>query len=132
MELRYVRLPGACLLLPEFTPEGLLPLGYVLLVTVGIDEGRRVACLETRVLAFQVEVTSVSAEEVVARQRFEDCERFFKILRDSRIRLVVDKVVSGVHIRTADDHDVTRRQTVFHFHRPRRASFRVTRRQTSC
>src|SRR5215472_11481154 len=51
---------------------------------------------------------------------------------DLRIARIVDELVTGVHVRTADNHHVVRAAAVGHPHCPGSAAFGVTGGQVGC
>lgn len=69
----------------------------------------------------------MGAEEDVAGQGFEHAEGLLVVFGDLRILLVVDELVSGVHVRTAYDDGVVGLAAFDYLHSPGGASFGVAR-----
>src|SRR5215213_1067795 len=56
------------LLLFQLSSKRLFPLLHIILVACGIDKGCRNSCLKLFIFRFEIEVTPVRTEEIVARQ----------------------------------------------------------------
>src|ERR1700745_4109734 len=51
-------------------------------------------------------IIAVSTQKNIARQQFQNRERFGKVVGDLRIIDVLDETIAGVNVRAADDDDL--------------------------
>src|SRR4051794_20001411 len=97
------------LLFGQLCLEGSRPFGDVGGVTSRIDErGDAGILLLPGILRFEIEVAAVRAQEQITMKRRQYAECSFVIGGDLRIQSVPYELVSGVHVRTADDYGVVR------------------------
>ena len=80
---------------------------------------------DARVFFLQAKIAGMGTEEDVARQPAKDAEHTLVVSGDLRISGVVDEFIAGIHVGTADYHDVINSCAVLHLHGPRGAAFGV-------
>src|SRR6185312_4423270 len=127
--VRHRSSPVCLLLRRKLGPECMLTLRNIDSITIRIYE--RVAVTRSKLLEFVVHIVigSVRAQENITREACENTKRPFVITRDLRISRVADKLVSGIHVRTAHDNNVIRVSTFSDFHCPGCTPFRMARSQ---
>src|ERR1043166_6722326 len=94
------------LLLLERFAKGVFAIGYVTLVAVPVDKGIAGGTSEAGELSFHVVVAAVRAKKNIARKRFQNTESLLIVGSDLRVGNIVDQLVTGVYVRTANDHDI--------------------------
>jgi len=119
------------LLSGQLRAKGLFPVGDILLVAFGINEGVGAFLTRARKLGSHSIVAAVCSQKNIARQRLQNVEGVCVVFGNSPVAGIVDEFVSGIHIRAAHDHDLVNLVVLADLHRPRCTAFCVAGCQVS-